>query len=133
MYQVKKRTDVMKKAPNFNQRLTKLNEELVNTIKELVVGTEEKEIFFPLENEDEGIDWDDQLVLLYEDEGGASNVVAKSIHFDYHGNLVLDIFGDFGNPDDCTTISVYELGIEQLCCVYEYVCRERGVEIEDTK
>ena len=123
----------MKKAPNFHQRITKLNEELVNAIKELVVGTEEKEIFFPLENEDEGIDWGDQLVLLYEDEGGASNVVAKSIHFDYHGNLVLDIFGDFGNPDDCATISVYELGIEQLCCVYEYVCRERGVEIEDTE
>ena len=123
----------MKKAPNFNQRLTKLNEELVNTIKELVAGAEEKEIFFPLENEDEGIDWDGQLVLLYEDEGGASNVVAKSIHFDCYGNLALDIFGNFGTTDDCTTISVYELGIEQLCCVYEYACRERGIEIEDAE
>lgn len=123
----------MKKVPNFNQRLTKLNEELVNAIKELVESTEEKEIFFPLENEDEGIEWGDQLVLLYEDEGGDSNVVAKSIHFDCYGNLVLDIFGVFGNPDDCITIGSYELGIEQLCCVYEYVCRERGVEIEDTE
>ena len=121
----------MKKVPNFYQRMAKfLNEELVNAIKELVVGTEEKEIFFPLENEDEGIEWDDQLVLLYEDEGGASNVVVKSIHFDCYGNLVLDIIGDFGNPDDCTTIGSYELGIEQLCCVYEYACRERGIEIE---
>ena len=38
----------MRKAPNFYQRIAKLNEEVVNAIKELVESTEEKEIFLPL-------------------------------------------------------------------------------------